>query len=347
MKRILVRAPNWIGDQVLAYPFYRMLRAHYPDAWIAVICTEWVKDIQFRGFVDEVLVLPRKKTDSFLKTAIGLFRYSKSIKAKGPWDLGISLPNSFGAALILKLAGAKKRRGYVADARTLLLNEPMAFDPSASIHRAQAYLNLLAREGLPAFEGQDYWQASGEAEFDPYRHWPEIEPIEPPHEPYFVIAPGSNADSRRWATEQFAEFIERMSARHPMKCVVVGGRAEKEIAAHLFRERISVEDYTGRGWVAAHWKLFKNANFTLSNDSGLAHVASLCGSKVQVVWGAGDLRRTQPTGPGPVQVKINPVDCWPCEWNQCKFQGVRKNQCLNGIHPITILEEVENGFFTS
>ena len=347
MKRILVRAPNWIGDQIMAYPFYRQLRSAYPDAWIGVVCTEWVRDIQFRGLIDEVFVLPRGKTDSVVKTFFKLLRFSKKLRKKGPWDLGVSLPNSFGAALLLLLSGVKRRRGYIADARGFLLNEGIGFDPSSVTHRAQAYLGLLAREGGFEFEGQEYWTKSGETEFDPYVHWQEIEPIEPPDGAYFIIAPGSNADSRRWTASQFADLIELMIAKHQMRAVVVGGKAEKEIAAALFKRGITILDYTGRGWVAAHWKLFRNATFTVCNDSGLAHVAALCGSRVQLVWGAGDPKRTRPIGPGRVQIKVNPVDCWPCERNSCLYQGSRRNQCLKGIEPAAILGEVENGFIFS
>ncbi len=346
MKRILVRAPNWIGDQVMAFPFYRVLRMCYPDAWIAVVCTEWVKDIQFKGLVDEVFVLPKKKGDSFFQAAIKLWKFSRMIKGRGSWDLGITLPNSFGTALLLFLAGAQVRRGYDADARGFLLTEKMRFDTDSGTHRAHAYLKLLEPEGLPEFEGQEYWHRSGDFSFDPYQYWPDIEPIETPNEPFFIVAPGATADSRRWTTSQFASLIEQVVSRHQLKAVVVGGTAEKEIAAELFRRGIPIEDYTGRGWVAAHWKLFKETRFTVCNESGLAHVAALCGSRVQIVCGAADPRRTKPIGPGAVQVKINPVSCWPCEKNLCQFQDLRKNQCLVGIHPNHILEEIENAILS-
>ena len=30
-QKILIRAPNWIGDQILAYPCFQYLRAGYPS----------------------------------------------------------------------------------------------------------------------------------------------------------------------------------------------------------------------------------------------------------------------------------------------------------------------------
>ena len=84
MKRILVRTPNWIGDQIMAYPFFSQLRKSYPDAWIGVVCTEWVKDIQFRGLIDEIFILPKFKKKSLLGSFNSIRRIAKVLKSKGP-----------------------------------------------------------------------------------------------------------------------------------------------------------------------------------------------------------------------------------------------------------------------
>ena len=342
MRRILVRAPNWIGDQILAYPFFRVLRERYPRAWISVVCSEWVKDIQFKGLVDEIFVLPRKRSEASFRSAWKLFRFARFLKSKGPWDLAITLPNSFGSALIFRLAGAKRRRGYIADARGFLLNEGIKFDPKVSLHRSNAYLRLLDLEGASPFEGVDFWVKGSESFFDPYVRWPEVQPFEVPDEPYFVIAPGSNAESRRWSTDSFGELIAKILLKRRLIPVIVGGKAEQVIAEDLRKRGLPILDFTGKGTVAAHWKLFKLASFAVCNDSGLAHVAALCGCPVQIVWGAGDPKRTHPIGPGKVRVSVNPVDCWPCERNTCALKGEKQNLCLKGITPAHILKEVDH-----
>jgi len=292
--------------------------------------------------VDEIFVLPKRKGDSLFKSAKVIFEFSRKIKAQGPWDLGLTLPNSFGSALILFLAHVQVKRGFDTDARGFLLNERVHWNPSHEIHRAQAYLNLLPEEG-----GAPDKTELKIPDFDPIRDWPSSDPVEPPHDPYFIIAPGATAESRRWPAEKFADLITKMNSLYTLKAVVIGGTAEREIASFLLKKGIAIEDYTGRGSVASLWKIFRNAKFTVCNESGLAHVASLCGSKVQIVCGAADPRRTRPLGPGKVQVKFNPVECWPCEKNTCMFQDERRNQCLEGITAADILEEVESGFLSS
>ena len=344
MNRILIRSPNWIGDQILAYPFYQLLRKYYPKAWITVVCPEWVKDIQFKGFVDEVLVIPRKKDANVLQSFQMVYQFSKQTRNKGPWDLGITIPNSFGTAMLLYFSGVIQRRGYDTDARGIFLNQKIKWNANPGIHRSQAYLSLLKPEGVPYEDIRNFWEWNSEKEFDAAKHWPDIEPLPSPVKDYFIIAPGATADSRRWSIAQFSQLVGLIQKKYAFKAVIVGGNAEREIAIQLMRQGHEIEDYTGRGWVSAHWKLFKQAKFTVCNESGLAHVASICGSAVQIVCGAADPRRTKPLGPGKIQVSINPVECWPCERNFCKWEDDQKNKCLNGIFAEKVLEEIERGF---
>jgi hypothetical protein len=54
-QQILIRSPNWIGDQVMAFPFFKKVRECYPDAWITSVGVPWVKDLQYQSLVDEVV----------------------------------------------------------------------------------------------------------------------------------------------------------------------------------------------------------------------------------------------------------------------------------------------------
>ena len=203
MKRILVRAPNWIGDQVMAYPFFSQLRKSYPEAWIGLVCTEWVKDVQFRGYIDEIFILPKFKKKSWSNSFKSIRQIARILKEKGPWNLGILLPDSFGSALLFYLSGVECIRGYQTDLRGWFLGQKIKWNPDPSIHRADTYLNLLSAEGLLFDSAKEYLK-----KFDPVKHWPDVTPLEVPKNPYVVIAPGATADSRRWSTEKFSELIQ-------------------------------------------------------------------------------------------------------------------------------------------
>lgn len=361
--QILIRSPNWIGDQILAFPFFYYLRKAYPSARIVVACVQWVEAIQYRHLVDEVFVLPRPARGTLSERFSLIEEAAQKLRKLGDWDLGITLPNSFSSAWLFYRSGVKVRRGYGTDFRSFLLNQRVRWNAASATHRVQAYVDLLPETARPVGdkgEVRDFWGIPPENDLDPgipgelsefpsLKAWPAatgedlIEPPEAAKEGYWVLAPGSQAESRSWSVEGFAWLAKRIWDEMKIPGIVVGGPKEAPMAVHLCEDGdLHLYDRCARGSVAGLWSLFKNARFTISNDSGLAHLASLCGSPVHIVWGAGDPRRTKPIGPGLVHVTANPVDCWPCERNSCPLELERKLLCLRGLKPETVWEDFRN-----
>lgn len=357
-RSILVRSPNWIGDQILAYPFFHFLRKAYPRARIGVACAPWVESIQYRDLVDDVFVLPKPMDRTLPARWKALEEGARAIRAAGPWDWGISLPNSLSAAWLLFRAGVKLRRGFATDGRGFLLNDRVRWLPSSTEHRTQAYINLLPEESRPSRAAVEFWGMPAENELDEdvpgelrefgvATAWPETEVLTPPSGEYWVLAPGSNAESRRWPIENFTALARRVQAETGLPGVVVGGIAEMPLAESLCSDpTLKLTDLTGQGSVPALWKVFRGAKFSVCNDSGLAHVASLCGSPTVIVWGAGQPSRTRPIGPGKTRIVLNPIECWPCERNTCALPPGRKLECLRGIQAETVWKEIQSGLRT-
>lgn len=361
---ILVRAPNWIGDQILAYPFYHYLRASRPKARIVVACVQWVAELQFRNLVDEVVPLPRPASrrvgDRFRSIEEGARTLRDWAGRNGPFVEAYSLPNSFSAAWLLYRAGALRRTGYRGDGRGLLLNDARPWNRDPGIHRAQAYVDLLPKAERPPLPIREFWGIPRENELDPgtpgvlasltlERAWPDADWLEPPVEgPYWVLAPGATAESRRWPAEFFSRLVETIYSSTGWIGLVVGGPSEallgQELAESANQDGVTrLVDLTAQCPVTGIARLLRGARFTVCNESGLAHLAALCGSFTQIVCGAADPKRTRPLGPGRVQVAVNPVDCWPCERNTCMQPAPLKIQCLRGIRPSSVWEEIQRG----
>ncbi|MGK5081839.1 glycosyltransferase family 9 protein [Bdellovibrionota bacterium FG-1] len=359
-KTILVRAPNWIGDQVLTYPFFYYLRKANPQARIVVACVAWVEAIQFRDLVDDVYVLPRSIGTGlrarFEAVAAAARELRAEVAGRGEWDEAYCLPHSLSAAWLVFRAGAKIRRGYGTDARGVLLKPAISWEKRKSTHRAEDYVGLLPPEAQPTgLPVRGFWGVPPENELDPGSRgemerfdalvaWPGAEPLDPPSGEYWIMAPGSQAPSRRWPLSQFAELARQVFFSTGWRGVIVGGPGEAPLARELVSDRsLGLLDMTALGSVASNWRLFAGARFTVTNDSGLAHVAALCGSPTQVVWGAGDPKRTEPLGPGKVRILFNPVECWPCERNQCALSAARQIECLRGIQASQVWKEIQSG----
>ena len=361
---ILVRAPNWIGDQILAYPFFHYLRQARPRARIVVACVGWVSDLQFRNLIDEVVVLPRPLSSRLGHKLKALEAGAEQLRGwaarNGAFDEAYSLPNSFSAAWLLWRSGAQKRTGYRGDARGLLLNDARAWNPDPGRHRAQAYVDLLPADVRPELSIRDFWGVPPENDLDPgtpgvlpaldvARAWPSAQTLESPVQgPYWVLAPGATAESRRWPAEMFVRLVEQVHAATGWTGIVIGGPSEallgQELATMANQDgKTRLIDLTAECPVTGLWKILRGARFTLCNESGLAHMAALCGSFTQIVCGAADPRRTRPLGPGRVQVVVNPLECWPCERNVCSQPPAQKIQCLRGIRPSGVWEEIQRG----
>ena len=88
-ERIVVIAPNWLGDAVMALPAIADLRHHYPDAHLAMAARPPVAPLftMVKG-VDELSAC----------RAAGAVHGCRSWPA-GAFDIAVLLPNSFATAL--------------------------------------------------------------------------------------------------------------------------------------------------------------------------------------------------------------------------------------------------------
>jgi len=119
MHRILIIAPNWIGDAVMSQPFLVTLQLNNPKAQIDVLATPWVAPI-YRACeqIHEVIEAPleHKKLQWSLRKQL-----AQRLKAKS-YQACFVLPNSFKSALIPWLADIPFRVGYRGEARFGLIN---------------------------------------------------------------------------------------------------------------------------------------------------------------------------------------------------------------------------------
>ncbi|MFL6574817.1 MAG: lipopolysaccharide heptosyltransferase II, partial [Burkholderiales bacterium] len=119
MPRILVVAPNWIGDALMAQPLLARLRSRTPGARIDVLAPDWVAPVARRmAEVEDVIAVPLRHKTLQLGSR---WRIARELKARR-YDEAIVLPNSWKSALAPFFAGIPVRTGYVGEARYGLLN---------------------------------------------------------------------------------------------------------------------------------------------------------------------------------------------------------------------------------
>ena len=103
---VVVRAPNWLGDTVMAQPALAALRAGAPYATITVV-GRWASVLRGQGMADALLDYPGDG---------GRGRFARALAGARP-DVALILPISFEAARAARRWRARRRVGFDTDAR--------------------------------------------------------------------------------------------------------------------------------------------------------------------------------------------------------------------------------------
>jgi heptosyltransferase-2 len=309
-ERILVRAPNWVGDVVLSLPALRDVRRAFPGARLEVLARSWVADL-YRAVpeVDHVRESRGHRNDP---SAL-----------RGEFDVGLLLPNSFVSALVLWWAGIPERWGYATDGRGLLLTRRCGV-PDSVRGRSQVYYYRAMLEGLGlATEGPpdaslrcpDDWRGRGGE-------------LLKGEGPWIGVNPGAFfGAAKRWIPERFAAVADTVARRIDAKVVVVGAPQERPLAdAIAAGMETPVQVLCGETTLAELVGVLSHLRLLLTNDSGPMHVAAALGVPLVAVFGSTDWRETSPVGET-CRIVREEVDCAPCLLRECPID----HRCMSRV----------------
>ena len=334
--RVVLLAPTWLGDAVMALPALRDVRHHFADGRLAVAARPSVAPL-FRSVpgVDEIVTLSSEGGSSIVKS----WRHDVRTLREGRYDIAILLPNSFYAAWIARSAGVPERWGYRADFRRRLLTRAIARPPRKVSYGAyyQELLRALDIETGPLTSRLAVSQASRETA----KRLLEREGWSP-GQTLIGIAPGAAyGHAKQWPPFRFAELIRLLADRLNAACVLVGRQADRdagqEIASCLeqrFEGQASPRliNLIGRtdlqGLLGVMWQ----CQAFIANDSGALHLAAAIGVPVTAIYGPTDERYSQPLraeGDSEQQVIVlmEPVWCRPCGLRECPID----HRCMTRI----------------
>jgi len=317
-ERVLVRAPNWLGDVVLSLGAIRDVRHNFPAARIEVLA---------RPALAELYGAVREVDGVHHSTRLG----ADVRTLRGAFDAAVLLPNSFGTALPPFLAGVAERWGYATDGRGPLLTR-RARVPAGVRGRSEVYYYraMLAGVGLEVSASPDAslrcpeeWAARGAALLGEDGDW-------------LGINPGAAfGGAKRWIPERFAAVADRVARETGAGVAIVGGASERplgESIAGLMRSRTRV--LCGQTTLVDLAGVLSRLRLLLTNDSGPMHLAAALGVPVVAVFGPTDWRETAPVGAGHRLVR-EPVECSPCKLRECPID----HRCMRLVTVERVLGE--------
>jgi heptosyltransferase-2 len=252
----------------------------------------------------------RGRVIAFDRGWAGMLRAARAVR-RGRYVEGLILPPSFSSALIFALAGVPKRRGTPTDGRGLLLTDPVTWTGDDATHRAARYMELVT--GAPPGEPPVPRLPSSEVGD---ARWAKL--VGGGAGDLVGVFPGSNASSRRWDAERYADLVERM-ARRGARVVVFGSASERELTAQVAGPHAL--DLGGRTDLPLLAAGLAACRLLVTNDSGPMHLAAAVGTPTVSVQGAGDPRITGPLGDGHTLIRGASIPCVPCGKNECPRSG--------------------------
>ncbi|MEJ5367472.1 MAG: lipopolysaccharide heptosyltransferase II [Bryobacteraceae bacterium] len=316
MERILIRAPNWVGDAILSLPAVEAVRARFPKAHIAILARPWVADIyNFGDFADEILLYEKRGGTDAVRERL---RVAGELR-KRRFDCALLLQNAFDAALLAALARIPERIGYARDGRGWLLTRPVRVPRAGEIpeHESFYYLELLRRAGwLDQLPGQP------QARLSRIRHEPQ---------PVIGVSPGAAyGTAKRWLPERFAAAAAALAREKQASVCVFGSAGESELCERVAEEirtcGVEAQSLAGRTSLAEFIRLAARCMLFLTNDSGAMHVAAALGVPTVAVFGATNPQATAPLGPR-VRLVREAVECSPCLLRECPID----HRCMTRV----------------
>ena len=333
---VVVLAPNWLGDAVMALPAIGDLRNGYPSARLTVAARRGVTGIfHMTPRVDGVLGLEWDgrwwRTAPFAADAGRL----RSLRA----DLAVLLPNSFASAALAWCAGIPERVGYARDGRSWLLTRPLE-PPQPLLHQSEYYRCLVgAREAPAPAPLLSVPDASVEAarRLLAGEGWDGRRAL-------VALAPGAAyGTAKQWTLDHAATLATRLIHERDASCVLVGGRDDGAATAAIASAVTGVEpgrviDLAGRTTLAELAGVFACARACVSNDSGAMHMAAAVGTPVVALFGPTNEHATAPLAApgGRVQVLAEDVHCRPCMLRTCPID----HRCMTRLLPERVLAAI-------
>ncbi len=329
---MLIFAPNWIGDAVMATPLFRSIKKQLPQIFLTVIARTSICDLlQGLKYIDELIPLPEKSI---------LQMYTCFQLRKRNYSTAIILPHSFRSALLSFLTRAKIRIGYDCNSRQLLLTHRIPFPQDEKGNRKIQYMTyeyLKLGEMLnfhPDNEGLEL--AVSQQEEDTWKQELTDKRVKGP---LIGIAPGASfGPSKRWDIERFVKVAIQLEKEYNAVPILLTGPDEKDLQEHFLKKcPLNVINPFSRTHTLSRLKaVIKNLDLLICNDSGPRHIAVAFGVPVVCIMGPTKPEYTNSPWERGAVVRV-PVECGPCQLAECPTD----HRCMKLITPQLVIEQAE------
>lgn len=314
MAKILVVGPAWIGDMVMAQSLYMDLCRRDPEAVIDVLAPGWSAPVLARmPEVRRVVEMPLSH-GQFGLTARR--RLGSSLRDEG-YERAIVLPRSFKSALVPWFGRIPRRTGFRGEHRYGLLNDIRLLDRERLPLMVQRYLALGAEADAPPPQRDDVPHPRLRIDIDNQHRLLADLGLDAARPVAAFMPAAEYGPAKRWPPEHFAALARALDARG-MQVWLFGSDKDREICARIaaLAAGTRIVDLAGRTRLEDAIDLIALAEWAVSNDSGLMHVAAATGRRMIALYGSSTPEYTPPLTDRAEIVWLR-LPCSPCFEREC------------------------------
>lgn len=258
-KNILINFLTNLGDTIVALPVLDRLKANYPEAKIAAICSRKTKSFLLgNSFIDEVIL--------FDKTWPWRQKLKFVLDLRGKYDLMVDLKNTFLPVLL----GVKSRTVFVRKF-------------AKGIHAVDEYLSLLDKIAPKPRGARGEFLLSEEKQ---------RKLVDLKIKQAVFIACSSRERLKQYPYKYLKEVVTKLTPKHGV--VILGMAKDRSFYRDILNLK-GVVDLVGKTEMNEVYFLLKNgAKLILCVDSSLMHLASYLNLPTVALFGPSNPQRYRP-----------------------------------------------------
>src|SRR5688572_7046337 len=284
--RVCIVMMSAVGDTVHVLPVVNALKRHDPTLHVSWVLQPLPASL-VRGHPAIDAIIPFDPTRGW-RAFTDVARATRSSR----FDLVIDLQVAMKGGLVTALTGAKRRLGFdrrrARDFNWLFTTERIPANPPQ--HVAEQYLEFLRHLGVEPEPIE--WRLGP---WDDERPW-QREFFAGVDGPAAAINVATSNPDRDWMPDRWAAVIDALDTRYGLRCIIVGGRSERELAAFEAIRRATRHapiDALGSGFRRLV-SILDGVQVVLALDSAPLHIAVALGRPVISLMANADPRRTGP-----------------------------------------------------